>query len=223
VPAADGNVRRVLSRLFDEPSPSPRWLRDTAAELVDPERPGDWNQALMELGATICTPRAPKCHRCPVAEWCAAWAAGTQEQRPGRVPRRAPRRATYAVAVAHQDGRVLLERRPEGKLLGGMWAFPEAEVESEADAAGAAVGVAVRLGVAADANAMPEALPACEHKFTHLHATYLPYLVLGLAAAAGVDGERVWLDLVDPSGLALPVAQRRILGSALDRLASEVA
>jgi A/G-specific adenine glycosylase len=222
VPAADGNVRRVLARLFDRPTPTPRWLRDTAVELVDPERPGDWNQALMELGATVCTPRSPKCHRCPVAEWCAARDAGTQDERPARVARRPPRRATFAVAVLHCDGRVLLERRPEGGLLGGMWAFPEVELEAEDQraAAGAAFAIAERFGVAPPV-AAPEALPACEHKFTHLHATYLPYLVESAAPVAA--NERMWLELAEPSGVALPVAQRRILGSATDRLTSEVA
>jgi A/G-specific adenine glycosylase len=215
VPAADGNVRRVLSRLFDEPDPKPAWLRDTAAALVDPDRPGDWNQALMELGATVCVPRAPRCHRCPVAEWCAARAAGTQEGRPVRVARRAPRKATFAVVVVHREGRVLLERRPEDGLLGGMWAFPEVEVSAAGDAAGAALEVAARLGARGDASVPPEALPTCEHRFTHLHATYLPYLVEG--SAADTSGDLLWLDLAEPSGVALPVAQRRILGSAQHR------
>ncbi|NIR79826.1 MAG: A/G-specific adenine glycosylase, partial [Gemmatimonadetes bacterium] len=73
----DGNVRRVLSRLFDEPDPKPAWLRETAGALVDPDRPGDWNQALMELGATVCAARRPACPSCPVSGWCGARAAGT--------------------------------------------------------------------------------------------------------------------------------------------------
>ena len=72
VPAVDGNVRRVLARLYDMADPRPAWLRKTAGDLVDPGRPGDWNQALMELGATVCTPRSPECRGCPIAEWCAA-------------------------------------------------------------------------------------------------------------------------------------------------------
>jgi A/G-specific adenine glycosylase len=111
---------------------------------------------------------------------------------------------------------VLLERRPEDGLLGGMWAFPEVEVSAAGDAAGAALEVAARLGARGDASAPPEALPTCEHRFTHLHATYLPYLVEGSAADASDD--LLWLDLAEPSGVALPVAQRRILGSAQDRL-----
>ena len=77
VPAVDGNVRRVLARLYDVAEPKPAWLRRTAAEWVDADRPGDWNQALMELGAVVCTPAKPNCDVCPVSSGCAALAAGT--------------------------------------------------------------------------------------------------------------------------------------------------
>jgi A/G-specific adenine glycosylase len=216
VPAADGNVRRVLSRLFDVPDPKPKWLRDAAAGLVDPERPGDWNQALMELGATVCTPRAPRCGVCPVVGWCRALAAGTQEERPGSVGRPAVRRATFALAVLRDGDRVLLERRPDDGLLGGMWAFPEREVEATA-AAGHGASDAPRHASGALATALgarprglPELLAAYEHRFTHLHATYLAYLI-------EVDGSRVraegvrWVAPGTETGLALPVTQQRIL------------
>src|SRR5690606_15418045 len=99
VPAVDGNVRRVLARLFDVAVPGAAWLRDTAGRLVDPERPGDWNQALMELGATVCVPRGPRCGRCPVAWACRAREAGTVDERPGPTARRPPRVAIIALAV----------------------------------------------------------------------------------------------------------------------------
>jgi A/G-specific adenine glycosylase len=224
VPAADGNVRRVLSRLFDEPDPKPAWLRDTAAALVDPARPGDWNQALMELGATICTPRGPRCARCPVADRCRARAAGTQEERPAPAPRRAPRRAVFAVAVVHRGGRVLLERRPPDGLLGGMWSFPEVEVATDRDATTAVAAIGARLGVVLEGEDPPaEALPRQEHRFTHLHATYVPHLVEACPDPTKPPSDEglVWLDLSDPGAVALPVAQRRILDSVRDRLANE--
>ncbi|HSM59782.1 MAG TPA: A/G-specific adenine glycosylase, partial [Longimicrobiales bacterium] len=98
-PAVDGNVRRVLARLFDEPAPTRAWLRDRAGHLVDPGRPGDWNQALMDLGAAVCTPRSPSCGACPVARWCAARAAGTQAERPAPAVRRPVPSGTFASAV----------------------------------------------------------------------------------------------------------------------------
>jgi A/G-specific adenine glycosylase len=127
VPAVDGNVRRVFARLFDVPQPKPAWLRKTAEELVDEHRPGDWNQALMELGATICTPRSPKCDICPVARWCAAGDAGTVAVRPIAAKRRAVPSRELGLLVLYSEGRVLLEKRQEGGLLGGLWAFPETD------------------------------------------------------------------------------------------------
>jgi len=99
VPAVDGNVRRVLSRLLDVGDPTPARLRDEATRLIDPDRPGDFNEALMELGATICTPRSPRCDACPVADECGALAAGTVAERPLRRVRRRVPRVEYAVAV----------------------------------------------------------------------------------------------------------------------------
>jgi len=223
VPAPDGNVRRVLARLFDEPEPKQAWLRETATGLVDPERPGDWNQALMELGATVCSPRGPSCSCCPVAAWCLARQRGTQQVRPASVPRRAPRVAVFALVVLHREGRVLLERRPADGLLGGMWAFPEAEVGDPAEARCGALAIARRLGWSGADE--PETLPGCEHRFTHLRATYLPYLVEAGNAhleAATSGAAHAWLDLSDPTAVALPVAQRHILASVRDHLASEV-
>ena len=90
IPAVDGNVKRVLARLFDEATPSPKWLRAVAGDLVDPERPGDFNEAMMELGATVCTPRAPRCGDCPVRPHCFAYQRDTVLERPS--PRRRPPR-----------------------------------------------------------------------------------------------------------------------------------
>ena len=87
-PAVDGNVRRVLARFFDEERPDPAWLRRVAREILSRDRPGDWNQALMELGATVCKPRSPRCDRCPVSRWCSAYALGTVDERPAPPPRR---------------------------------------------------------------------------------------------------------------------------------------
>lgn len=223
VPAVDGNVRRVLARLFDVADPKPAWLRRTAAGLLEPARPGDWNQALMELGATVCTPRRPRCSACPVSSWCEALKAGTQEERPAPVVRRAPPRATFAVAVLHHAGHVLLERRPEGGLLGGMWAFPESRVASEAEVEPAAASIADRLGARRTA-APAELLTVCEHRFTHLTATYMPVL-LEVAAEEGTpeEGSVLWMSLTGPPDVALPVAQRRIVESAGDHLAGSVA
>ena len=132
VPAVDGNVRRVLSRLFDLEDPTAAILRKRAGELVDPDRPGDWNQALMELGATVCTPRTPRCTVCPLAEECRALAEGTQELRPASKRRPRVRTVSYAVLVALDPaGQLLMVRRPADALLGGLWEFPAVEIGAE--------------------------------------------------------------------------------------------
>ncbi len=213
-PAVDGNVRRVLSRLFDEPKPTAAWLRDRAGELVDPDRPGDFNQALMELGATVCTPTSPRCTGCPVATRCAARTAGTQEERPAP-KKRAPvphRRITLVAACRSTDDgwRVAMRRRPFDGLLGGLWEFPEWEHDADPPLA--------------------VTLPEVEHAFSHFRATYRPFLVVARGAAEGCGaaelhgtgevstGEPRWLPARQIDALALPVAQRRIAESVLDWL-----
>ena len=135
VPAVDGNVRRVVARLFDLPDPSLAEVRDLAAGLMDTARPGDFNEAMMELGATVCTPRSPSCEACPVAAGCRARAAGTVAERPMRRRRGPVPTRTWGVLVAVSPrGRTLVVRRPPEGLLGGMWEFPAVEVEDGADA-----------------------------------------------------------------------------------------
>jgi A/G-specific adenine glycosylase len=232
VPAVDGNVRRVLARLYDVAVPTASWLRATAAELVDPGRPGDWNQALMELGATVCTPRGARCGDCPVAWACAARSAGTVDERPEPAPRRAPRKAVIALAVLRvPGGEVLLERRGEGGVLAGMWALPEQEVDGVEHAGEAARELAERLlanahdahdahdghdgmGPVAPADLGP--LPHIRHRFTHIDATYVPWLfeVADVVAGRPLGSEREtrWAGATERSELAVPVAQRAVLG-----------
>ncbi|MDX1661748.1 MAG: A/G-specific adenine glycosylase, partial [Gemmatimonadota bacterium] len=97
-PAIDGNARRVLARLFDVEKPTPARLRRIADDLVPRDRPGDFNQAIMELGATICAPRSPACGSCPLAPRCESLANGTVDRRPG--PRRRAAVSDHDVGVA---------------------------------------------------------------------------------------------------------------------------
>lgn len=129
----DGNVRRVLARLRG--LRGPKWRSDAgyyrlAEELLDRAAPGDWNQAVMELGATVCTPRDPSCATCPLRTACRARALGIQERLPEAKPRRQPVDVTVAAAIVESEGRVLLVRRPAGRLMGGMWEVPQTSLES---------------------------------------------------------------------------------------------
>jgi A/G-specific adenine glycosylase len=133
LPVVDGNVRRVLARLLALGGPEYRKdgpYYNRAEELLDRARPGDWNQALMELGATVCTPRRPGCEACPLRSQCRARALSLVDELPEGRARRAPVDVTVAAALVERDGRVLLVRRPEGRLLGRMWEVPQTTLES---------------------------------------------------------------------------------------------
>ena len=151
--AVDGNLKRVLARLFDvredvKSGKGEKALRRLAESLVPPGRAGEYNQALMDLGATICTPRAPQCEICPVQSSCEAYRLGVQLERPV-VRHRAPMPHRQAVAgVIWKSGRILLVQRPSEKLLGGLWAFPQARRRArESYEAGLARAVREDLGL----------------------------------------------------------------------------
>jgi A/G-specific adenine glycosylase len=133
LPVVDGNVRRVLARLLA--LRGPRWRADgpfyeQADELLDRDHPGDWNQALMELGATVCTPRGPACPACPLRRDCLALERGLVAELPEGRSRRAPVDVTVAAAVVERAGKMLLVRRAEGRLMGRMWEIPQTSLES---------------------------------------------------------------------------------------------
>ena len=135
-PALDGNQARVLARMldFEGKVDTPQKLRRAAAALIDRERPGDYNQALMDLGSGICTPRAPKCETCPVAAFCAARAGGDAESYPRLPPPIARREVEVTVVLAYLNGCVLVRRRPSRGLLAGLWEFPNFSGGTLADA-----------------------------------------------------------------------------------------
>ena len=140
-PAVDGNATRVLSRLFlvggDPKSPAVKThLESLATAMLDRDRPGDLNQALMELGASACRSRRPDCARCPVAPGCAARREGREEEFPARVPRRRPVRMVMGLLRVERGGRLLLRRAPAGGLFPGMWGLPGLVVPEGEDPAG---------------------------------------------------------------------------------------
>jgi A/G-specific adenine glycosylase len=133
LPVVDGNVRRVLARLFA--LRGPKWRKDApfynrAQEMLDADAPGDWNQAVMELGATVCTPRNPACPACPLRSECRALALDIVDRLPEGKARRAPVAVTVAAALVLRQGRILLVRRAAGRLMGGMWEVPQTSLES---------------------------------------------------------------------------------------------
>ena len=136
VAAVDGNIRRVLARLFDlrEPARSPqgeRKLLEMAEANLPAGHAGAYNQAMMDLGAMICTPKTPDCPNCPVAAHCRARSLGVQEERPVKMARKKVPHLTVTAAVICRDGQVLLAKRPSWGLLGGMWEFPGGTLEDQ--------------------------------------------------------------------------------------------
>jgi A/G-specific adenine glycosylase len=212
-PAIDGNVRRVLSRLLDEARPGTARLRQVAAELVPEDRPGDFNQALMELGALICTPRAPRCGECPLGALCGARAAGTQQDRPAPPARRSvPEWDVATLILQAPDGRVLLTRRPDSGLLAGLWAFPARQLEPGEEARVVATELASMLSPGSSPGAAA-ALGTVAHVFSHRRETY-HCIRVGLQdalpeAAVPDAAERAWVG-ADRRHLTLPRAQQKI-------------
>lgn len=136
----DGNVERVFARLFlvDEAAASPALKRaswDLARALVPERAAGDWNQALMELGATVCTPRAPRCEACPVATHCRALGHGRAAELPRPKARRPVVEVEVELALALRGEEVLVRQRPAGGRMGGLWELPTREVSWSGEAA----------------------------------------------------------------------------------------
>jgi A/G-specific adenine glycosylase len=128
--AIDGNVMRVISRLTNDASEitslaARRRIAEEAGALLDPRRPGDFNQAMMELGATLCLPRIPECGSCPVAKFCAARASGTERELPVRLKKQKARDVPLDLAMLERDACILLIRRsPAERRLANFWELP---------------------------------------------------------------------------------------------------
>jgi A/G-specific adenine glycosylase len=196
-PILDGNVKRVIARCFGIHG----WPGETAvakamwakAEALTPnERVGDYTQAIMDLGATICARSSPKCMLCPFEKDCEAKASDEIEQLPGRKPKKAlPVRSTYMLLVENPEGEFLLEKRPSSGLWGGLWSFPEC-----------------------DESGLPKnhmCLGSFRHTFTHFHLDITPVHVKSDAYPENVSesGQQCWYDLDEPPeiGLTRPVTK----------------
>jgi A/G-specific adenine glycosylase len=175
VPAVDGNARRVLCRLFGirddvTRSATKRKVRGLAADLLPEGQAGPFNEALIELGATVCTPRSPSCGCCPLRELCRAYAAGEQEALPVRRPRRSTPHYDVAAAVTvHGDGAVLVAQRNVEDMLGGLWEFPGGKCEDgESLPECLAREMCEELDVTVDVGRQ---LTVVEHAYTHFRIT----------------------------------------------------
>lgn len=194
----DGNVERVMARLHAVETPLPDAkpeLAALAALYVTPERPGDWAQALMDLGATVCTPRSPACDRCPVAFACAAQKGGAPENYPRRRAKAAkPERHGVAFRL-RRGGEILLVQRPDKGLLGGMVALPTTPWRAEP-------WTADEAKAHAPATAAWRESGAVRHVFTHFALT------LDVWTAEG-DASGDWRAFADVANHGLPTVFRK--------------
>ncbi len=202
----DGNVKRVLARVHcvdGDPGTSAvlNRLWDLAEDQLPHERVGDYTQAIMDLGATVCTRTNPDCDACPVATCCGAFQTGTQGAFPGKRRRKAkPVRETRMVLIVAPDDSVLLERRASTGVWGGLWSFPELDTGDDAKG-----WCADRFGRVM----MTERWAVHRHTFTHFHLDIAPELVRLASAPGGEIAEPgvVWYNRKEPPalGLAAPV------------------
>lgn len=171
-PTLDGNLRRIFARVFDvsQPADAPtgeKILWGLAAEHLPKGQAGDFNQALMDLGATICLPKNPRCLICPLMKLCKARELGIQEKRPVLKPKKSTPYYVHAAAVIVRQGYVLLAKRQSKGLLGGMWEFPNGRVSGDpAKELAKAIQTVYRLKVR-----RKDALGIVQHAYTHFKVT----------------------------------------------------
>jgi len=192
LPVVDGNVNRVMARMLALDGPPARAagkarILETLAAWISPHAPGAWNQGLMELGATLCTPRNPQCPRCPWKTHCRAFALGKSAEFPVTVPKPPrPHRAAAAAVVQRHDGRILIAQRPESGMLAGLWEFPGAYCEKpESLKACCSRGVREACGVRVQVG---EKLDTVRHGYSHFSVTmhiYAACYSTGRARALG--------------------------------------
>lgn len=221
-PILDGNVRRVLARLVAWPQPPARdqaafWQQST--DLLDRRRPRDFNQALMDLGATVCTPRRPRCSCCPWQGSCAAYAAGDPARFPVKdAPRPVPFQVIGIGVVLNDAGEVLIDQRLEEGLLGGLWEFPGGKQEPEEPiTATIARELLEELAIVVEVG---DELITIDHAYSHRRLRFVVHLCRWL------DGEprplaSQQVRWVAPNRLAefpFPAANARIIAALHERL-----
>ena len=221
LPILDGNVKRVLARLTAHPRPPARddalfWSWSKA--LLDPLRPRDTNQALMDLGATLCTPRQPDCHRCPWQSHCAAYSAGDPRRWPVTdAPKPLPFQVIGVGVVLNAAGEVLIDQRLEKGLLGGMWEFPGGKQEQgETIETCIARELKEELGIAVTVGAE---LITVDHAYSHKKLRFVVHLCDWISGEPQpLASQQVrWVRPDDLRNYAFPAANAKIIEALLKK------
>jgi A/G-specific adenine glycosylase len=202
-PILDGNVRRVLARYFgvaggQATGAAIKRLWELAERCTPATRVAEYTQAVMDLGATVCVRSRPRCAVCPLAAGCYARRTGRQQELPAARTARARRtRSVFMVVALHENGSVLLERRPESGVWGGLWCLPEFETATAAQ-------TFIRHSLVTS-GIEPQRLSAVAHAFTHFSLIISPLLVHCAGAAAVMEeGASVWYNVRAPARIGLP-------------------
>lgn len=215
-PVVDGNVKRVLARVFAlrDDITSPRTtaaLWQLARDILPRGRAGLWNEALMELGATVCVPRAPRCPECPIRRHCQAHAQDIQDELPVRRERPQRPHKDVTAAVILKRGRVLIAQRPLGGMLGGLWEFPGGKREpGESLPECLQREIREELGIEI---AVGRELARVEHAYTHFSITLYAFIcrhVSGRPRAIQV-ADWHWVPLDDLDRFAFAVTDRKVI------------
>ena len=215
-PALDGNVARVLCRVFAiRRDPREARTRDElwslAGSLLPKGQAGKFNEALMELGATICTPRAPKCEICPIAAHCEARRRGIQERLPVRHARKLTPHYDVTAAVIRHNGRVLIAQRPHEGMLGGLWEFPGGKRET-----GESLEECLRREIREELKLeieVGEPVAVVKHAYTHFRITLHAFecrVLSGKPQATGVADFK-WVRMSEIDRYAFAVTDRKII------------
>ncbi|MES2821855.1 MAG: A/G-specific adenine glycosylase [Pseudomonadota bacterium] len=215
-PILDGNVKRVLARYVaqagypGEPKvASQLW---TVAERFTPQaRVNHYTQAMMDLGATLCTRSKPSCLLCPLSSGCRAHLLGRETAYPAPKPRKElPKKRTLMPLLANADGAILLYRRPSTGLWGGLWSLPELDTGDELD------GLALRHGLSLGER---RELPALVHSFSHFQLAIEPWLIqVRNPTLAVAEADWLWYNLASPPRLGLAAPVKKLLKRAADAL-----
>ena len=210
-PILDGNVKRVLARYFGvEGSTAEKSVADRLWQLSDactPEAMVDvYTQAIMDLGATVCTRHKPLCAYCPLSEGCFAKATSRQSELPTPRSAKGARRSreVFMLVAMRDDGSVLLERRPESGIWGGLWCLPEFDTVSAAS---------IYAGQTLEsAQSQPKPLSIVEHAFTHFDLVITPLLTKCTGQAGVMDTiPTLWYNARDPARIGLPAPIKSLL------------
>ncbi len=211
-PAVDGNARRVLARVLAWPRPTPAALREAVCLLLPADAPGAFNEALIELGATLCRPQKPRCLLCPWHAFCRARQLERQDDFPAPRPRKElPHYDVTAAVTRRDDGRILAAQRPQDAMLGGLWEFPGGKCE-----AGEALDACLRrelqeeLGIVVEVGAQLVTVP---HAYTHFRITLYAFwcrLVSGQPRCLEC-ADFTWATLDELDALPMAVTDRQIV------------